>query len=400
MAQINNYLDITLDENVISQMVEELLEKAEEPIESLVKESDEVIKQAAQNFLQVLNFEEKNLQILKNCLTQMKKFKKANKSKDGGWANESAERQYSIYSDQVSEIKNDLVIQKAVKNIYKAGLAFQDIANKAIGQDPQVVITTALKKENASYKISLRELLESDITHLEIGSRGGISLRINTSYATLEEKANDLQSSIEKLSSNDLNDQRNLNKVYAEAIRRFEKYKGISSKSNKKVGIILWNLGKWLKMTPSAAGDITEAYNAYLLGGEYKYGKMTGDINHDMDILMHLVEEIDNARGRLIGDISTRLDENLSIEYAIKSTNASLQSYKQIEELAKVVLGQKNKVSGRTINKKGTVRERLKRLKEIDNKIKSTRNKIENMMEDEIIETVNGTMINYIKEFQ
>ena len=399
MAQINNYLDVTLDENVISQMVEELLEKAEEPIESLVKESDEVIKQAAQNFLQVLNFEEKNLQVLKNCLTQMKKFKKANKSKDGGWVNESAERQYNIYSDQVSEIKNDLVIQRAVKNIYKAGLAFQDITNKAIGQDPQVVITTALKKENASYKISLRELLESDITHLEIGSKGGISLRINTSYATLEEKANDLQSSIEKLSSNDLIDQSNLNKVYAEAIRRFEKYKGISSKSNKKVGIILWNLGKWLKMTPSAVGDITEAYNAYLLGGEYKYGRMTGDINHDMDILMHLVEEVDNARGRLIGDISTRLDENLSIEYAIKSTNASLQSYKQIKELAEVVLGKKNRVSKRTINKKGTVRERLKRLKEIDNELKLTRNKIEDMVEDEVIETVNETIVDYIGEF-
>lgn len=113
---------------------------------------------------------------------------------------------------------------------------------------------------------------------------------------------------------------------------------------------------------------------------------MTGNLNNDIDIFMHMVEKVDNAAGRLIGDISLKEDD-YSIEYAIKATNASLQSYNQIRQLANIVLGKSKKVKGQTLSKE-SIRTRLKQLREIDDKAKAFRNHIYDLVEEDVVKYV------------
>lgn len=393
-------MDIQLDKQEIEKIVEYLLDQAERPVSEMVLESDELLKNAAQMFLSVLEFEEKKLIKLKENIKQLQKIKRQiDKMYSTKIEKENAKSQnelYKNYSNQIENIKNQTEIQQAIRNIYSAGLAFQDMVNKAIGQDPIVVVTASSGGKTASYKVPLREVLDPDNTVVEIGSKGGISLRFRTSYKQMETKAIDSLNAISKIESKikDTEELNNLNNVYQTILKRFETYKGINEKG-KEVGIILWQQEKWKKSFPSSAGDITEAFNDYYLNGGSEFGRITGDLNNDIDIFMKMVEKVDNAAGRLIGDISVQ-QENNSIEYAIKAVNASLQSYNQIKQLANIVLGKTNTVKKVKLSK-GDIRTRLKELREIDENAKVFRNKISDLVETDIIKFTGKTMEESLK---
>lgn len=236
--------EVELDKKSIEEMIDYLLDQAERPIAELVLESDEILKDAAQKFLTVLNFEEQKLIKLKNNIKELQKIKRQiNKMYSTKEEIEKARESnplYKSYNDKINEIKNQVEIQTAIRNIYSAGLAFQDMVNKALGQDPIVVVTASSGNKTASYKIPLREVLNSDNTVVEIGSKGNIALRFQTSYKQLENKANDSLNAISKIKSKvqDLKELDLLNKTYQTVMKRFNSYKGKNDKG-KEVGIIL-----------------------------------------------------------------------------------------------------------------------------------------------------------------
>ena len=398
--------EIQLDKKSIEEMVEYLLEQAERPIAELVLEDDVLLKNAAEIFLSVLNFEEQKILQLKTNIKQLQKIKRQidklySTAEEKQLARES-NQQYKEYRDKIEEIKNQVEIQQAIRNIYSAGLAFQDMVNKALGQDPIVVVTASSGDKTASYRVPLRQVLNSDNTIIEIGSKGNIALRFRTSYKQMEAQALDSLNAISKIESKvrDLKELSFLNKTYQTILKRFDTYKGINEKG-KEVGIILWKQTNWKKSFPSSAGDITEAYNSYYLTGGSDYGRMSGDLNNDIDIFMKMVEQVDNAAGRLIGDISLEQD-NYRIEYAIKAVNASLQSYTQIKQLANIVLGKTNVIKKQKLSK-SDVRTRLREVREIDNNSKVFRNHIYDLLETDTIkftgkaidETFKDININY-----
>lgn len=122
---------------------------------------------------------------------------------------------------------------------------------------------------------------------------------------------------------------------------------------------------------------------------------MSGDLNNDIDIFMRMVEQVDNAAGRLIGDISLKEDDS-SIEYAIKATNASLESYNQIKALANIVLGNISKIRGQKLSKE-SVRTRLKQVRESDEKAKAFRNHVYDLLETDVVKCVEKSIDEELK---
>lgn len=381
--------DVTINKTDIERIVDYLLNQAERPIAEMVSESDEFLKDAANKFLIVLEYEEKKLEQLKQNINKLQQIKrqinKTYTTKVDREGARSRNEKYQEYNNKVTELKKQTEIQQSIRNIYSAGLAFQDIVNKALGQDPIVVVTASASGNTVSYKVPLRSVLDPNNTVIEIGSKGGISLRFRTSLKQMEEQAMDSLNAISKIETKiqDVNELAALNRTYHTVLERFHNYKGKNDKG-KEVGIILWNKEGWKKSFPSSAGDITEAYNSYFLTGKTGFGAMTGNLDDDIDIFMNMVTNVDNAAGRLIGDISVQNEDDYRIEYAIKAVNASLQSYKQIKQLADIVLGKSNRVKRRTLGK-GDIRSRLTRLKEIDEETKAFRNKIFNLAENDVI---------------
>lgn len=388
-------IEVELNKESIEQMVEYLLDQAERPIADLILEDDEILKDAARKYLLILNFEEKKLIKLKMNIKKLQEIKrqidKIYNTKEEVLAARETNTLYQEYNSKINEIKNQIEIQQAIRNIYSAGLAFQDMVNKAIGQDPVVVVTASAHKQVASYKVPLRQVLDPDNTVIEIGSRGEISLRFRTSFKQLEEKANDSLNSISKIESKITNPEEfeALNKTYLTVLKRFDTFKGINEKG-KEVGIILWKKEVWKKSFPSSAGDITEAFNNYYLNGGSDFGIMGNDLNNNIDIFMKMVEQVDNAAGRVIGDISIQQD-NYSIEYAIKAVNASLQSYNQIKTLANIVLGKTTMIKRQKLSK-GDVRTRLKQLRNIDENTKAFRNHIYELTKEDVIKFTGKTL--------
>ena len=64
-------IDIT--EKTVKQIVEELLNQSERPTEELTKEADQVLKQAAHQFLAVVEYEKQHVAKLENLLQEKKK---------------------------------------------------------------------------------------------------------------------------------------------------------------------------------------------------------------------------------------------------------------------------------------------------------------------------------------
>jgi hypothetical protein len=247
-------------------------------------------------------------------------------------------------------------MQKSITNIYKAGMAFQDIMNKAIGQNPVLVLISNTTKDSAAFEVPLRDAFAKKILNIDISSDGKITMRFRAPLGTLNKYAKNVDNEINKIENiRGTDDTQYLDRAYREILRRFNKYK-IKNAKSKYVSVVLWKkMNQWKKMMPSSRGDIAEAYADYYLSDINSL--MTGNLESDIDLFMTYIEKVDNARGRLIGDVVKKNIDGTTTEYAIKSAGASVETFEQMKEMALSIL-----------TTTGQVREVLMELKYIDQK--------------------------------
>ena len=158
-------LEIEITEQTINQIVEALLSQSERPIQELVQESDQILKQAARQFLAVVEYEKQYISKLEEVLQAKKKWESSFISENkinydsiedvkSALRNSAA---YKNYNMQVATLKKDASMQQSIKNIYKAGMAFQDMINKALNQDPILTYVSSKGTNVGIYSIPLRE---------------------------------------------------------------------------------------------------------------------------------------------------------------------------------------------------------------------------------------------------
>lgn len=332
-----NNIDIDIDTNTINQLVDELLDEASRSVDELTKLSVKDIKQAAKNYLLIIENEKVRIKQLEDALNIQKKYVAEQKKNFSSKSELKSSQAYIEQRENIKRQQKDQTVREAIINIYKASLAFQDLLNGVIGQEMVITYLASTSKKVGVYNIPLKEAFKQGILNIDITSKTyEISMRFRGGYNKLERLANDVDSVVSKMEAGIPAESVDaLNTTYHEVARRFKSYKG-QNKNGKEVGIVLWhpNSGKWFKMFPSSLGDINEAYAAYYLRG-VNYPSMTGMLENDIDTFMHLVAEVDSAAGLMLGDISA---EEKDIEYAVKSAGASTLSLTQIENLAREIV--------------------------------------------------------------
>lgn len=376
-----NGLNIDVNSSTVDQVADAILELAEQPLESLSKASEDILRQAAKQFLDVLKFEQEKIQQLKDVLEAKKKWENAfNKSAglEGKALSEYRHQQveYKNFNAQIVGFKKDAAMQQSIQNIYKAGLGFQDIMNKAIGQNPVIVLQSVTKKDIQSFEVPLKEAFANKILYIDISSDGDITMRFRAPMTRLTKLAMDVDNGIKKIDNGNDEDKKRLDAAYRTVLERFNKYK-LQTPKNKVVSVVLWKRQEtWMKMLPSSRGDISEAYEEYYLLNMHQ--TMTGDPEGDVDLLMTYIANVDNARGRLLGDVRKLNDDGTSTEFAIKSAGASVEMLNQIIEMANAVL----------TSPYGDIRKTLIEMRNSDDAAKVKRNKIEPLARDELITSV------------
>lgn len=375
-------LDIQIDNNTINMLVNELLDEASRPVNELVELSMDQIRQAAKNYLLILETENKKIENLKVALDIQKKYVQEQNKNFNSKAELKSSKAYIEQREKIKQEQKDAAVRDGIFNIYKASLAFQDLLNGVIGQEMVITYLASNKSKVGVFNIPLKEAFKQGLLNIDITSKTyEISMRFKGSISKLEKLAIDVDNVISKMEAGISKEQVGiLDATYKEVARRFRNYKGVNKKG-KQVGIVLWHpTNKWYKMTPSSMGDINEAYVAYYLQAK-NYPSLTGSMEQNIDTFMKLVAEVDSAAGLMLGDISNELT---GIEYAVKSTGASTLSLKQIEELANEIV--KSKIT----------KQDLKQLKITDAQKGSLRNFIEPVLKEEIRDTLNT----FIKDVQ
>ena len=370
---IYDTINVEIDKNTINALVNELLDEAARPTKELVELSMKEIKQAAKNYLLVLETEKNNIKNLENALEIQKKYVREQLKNFSSKAELKSSKTYIQQREKIKQEQKMQSTRESIINIYKASLAFQDLLNGIIGQEMIITYLASNKSKVGVFNIPLKEAFKQGLLKIDITSKTyEVSMRFNGSISKLEKLANDVDSIISKMEAGIPEQEIGiLDSTYREVVRRFKTYKG-ENKNGKQVGIVLWNSnGKWYKMTPSSLGDINEAYVAYYLQAK-QYPKMLGILEQDIDIFMKLVSEVDSAAGLMLGDIS---NEEKGIEYAVKSAGASTLSLTQIENLAKEII------------QSDITKMDLKHLKEIDAQKGSMRNNIEELLKNEVNDT-------------
>lgn len=376
-------LDIQIDNNTINMLVNELLDEASRPVNELVKLSMDQIRQAAKNYLLILETENKKIENLKVALDIQKKYVQEQNKNFNSKAELKSSKAYIEQREKIKQEQKNAAVREGIFNIYKASLAFQDLLNGVIGQEMVITYLASNKSKVGVFNIPLKEAFKQGLLNIDITSKTyEISMRFKGSISKLEKLAIDVDNVISKMEAGISKEQVGiLDATYKEVARRFRNYKGVNKKG-KQVGIVLWHpTNEWYKMTPSSMGDINEAYVAYYLQAK-NYPSLTGSMEQNIDTFMKLVAEVDSAAGLMLGDISNEL---AGIEYAVKSTGASTLSLKQIEELANEIV--KSKIT----------KQDLKQLKITDAQKGSLRNFIEPVFKEEIGDTLN-TFINDIQK--
>ena len=377
-------LEIQISDSTITSLVNKLLDEAARPTKELVNLSMKDIKQAAKDYLLILQREENNITNLQAALDIQKKYVKEQIKNFNSKAELKSSKAYIEQRERIKQEQKKQSTRESILNIYKASLAFQDLVNGYIGQEMVITYVATTKSKVGVFNIPLKEAFAQGLLNIDITSKTyDISIRFKGSFSKLEKLANDVNNAIERMEAGIPQEQVNiLDNTYKEVVRRFKTYKG-ENKNGKQVGIILWKpTSKWYKMTPSSLGDINEAYTAYYLQAK-NYPVLNGSLEQTIDTFMQLVADVDSAAGLMLGDIS---NEALGLEYAVKSAGASTLSIKQIKDLANEILNSR------------ITKTDLKNLKSTDAQKGVLRNFIEELTKEEvdknlksIIESINKT---------
>ena len=117
---------------------------------------------------------------------------------------------------------------------------------------------------------------------------------------------------------------------------------------NKGFLLILWLTDRWHAMKVSAMGDINEAYAAFYLNLIYREDFYFPDSGKEFNVEKFMIDPyygvgaVDPISGLLQGDVSIKLNNGMSLEFAIKSNNASALSFRQVIDLANAIDKERN----------------------------------------------------------
>lgn len=319
----------------------------------------EKIKKYAQDYLNIINQNKKELADMASNLQHEKQSVKAIQK-----ANIDAPYEWRI----LSQNRHLMLKKDHYREMVTASLIFQSQLNELLEQEVELVYVYQDEKNNPTlYTIDPASLFPI------------LTYKKNKDLAkgTFEQGKNDFKAALTKLTKYQLYEKFNLdyfNYTYKQIIWRFN----YARSSKKAKNWVMWlnpqyksrkKQDKWNKATVSSAGDIKEAYASIVLKREINSVKLFNDekLDNNVHSFMEQVAKVDNESGLLAGDVT--VDQ---IEYAIKGIFAQTLGMNQIVEMAQEILNKANYSEKDLGDKKADFHKRAE-----------TRNKIEKLTKEQ-----------------
>ena len=324
--------NIQIDEKTINDIMQELNDVESKELENIMKSDVLKLRKIAANFLQTaleVQTEIKNIEVL---MYQQKKIRKQIMNElgvTGRFVKSYETEQYQLNREKIKEeLEGDMV-----EKLYQAAFTFHEEINKILGQEVRTVILLPDESGNPLlFNLTKEQIFDNKILTFEETSK---SARLAARFRTNAEKMR--SAGIKALEKNQVGNSNlnlnKLNKTYQDVMYRYDNFDRF----------VLWLYPSkvWNWMRVSARGDIAEAYAFFfLIESEYKFNHNDNkNKEHNIDDFMRNgVANVNNISGLLRGDIESA---DGSIQYAIKSLNASYMSISQMITLAKTIISSK-----------------------------------------------------------
>ncbi len=345
----------------IDNMTKVVEQTGDKVIDQQSKNFSEEIKKYAQDFLNIINQNKKELANMENNLQREKQSVRAIQKADTD----------APYEWRILSQNRHLMLKKDhYREMVTASLIFQSQLNELLKQKVELVYVYQDEKNNPTlYTIDPASLFPI------------LTYKKNKDLAvgTFEQGENNFKAALTKLTEYQLYEKFNLdyfNYTYKQIIWRFNYARSKKAKNPK--NWVMWlnpqykprkKQNKWNKATVSSAGDIKEAYASIVLKREINSVKLFNDkkLDNNVHSFMEQVAKVDNESGLLAGDVTVG-----QIEYAIKGIFAQTLGMNQIVAVAQEILDKAN------YSKKD-----LKNKKDDFHKKAGTRNKIEKLAKEE-----------------
>ena len=346
--------EIGIDDTTLNEIFNAIEEVGEKEIKGILKSDSLQIHKIAANFLQVALEVQNKINEIENMMYAQKKLRKQIMNELGVTGKFLSQYETDAYRANRERLNEDLKGME-VEKLYEASFKFHEEINKILGQ--KVVTIIELPGENGEpllFPLTKDQIFDNNILSYEQTSKTArLAARFRTSAEQMR-KAGIESLSKDQIGNNNLNVE-GLNQTYKTVLHRYDKYDRL----------VLWlypnSVWNWMRV--SARGDIAEAYAAFfLIQTEYNFAD---EENKNINVFMRQgVANVDNISGLLQGDIQS---VDGSIQYAIKSLDASYMSITQMITLAKNILQKQDysvedlkKYKAKLAEKKSRIRNEVK----------------------------------------
>ncbi len=324
--------NIQINNQTLQEMTERELSQIDQALNNFISQTATPCVTAARNFLISIRQGYEELAAANIIAKHQSKIKKALKNPDNDTT--------ALY-DQYIRNKNifrEMYARSKVTEINLKMEVFSQELNSFLGQKPIITYVYTNRKDKKPVIFLVDDL--SQIMKKGLGSKGsGIKTRIEMSAKQARQALNNSNSAIKRLAQEDYLSAKqvlNLKSSYTEVIFRYNTYK-YNTKRGKIVHVILWKpQTNWkIVVMGNNKGDIKEAYVAAIIN---RKGFLSDFLEQNIDDFMDYVSQVDSIPGMLQGDVTETLEDGSTIEYAVKSGNASFMSLNLAINLAIEIL--------------------------------------------------------------
>ena len=330
--------NIQINDQTLEEMTQAELSKIDNALTAVTQKNATPCILAAENFLNGIKQEYQDLIAANILASHQYKIKKRIQDPD-----ENSDK--IALSNQYERNKNSLKDMYARSQVVQLNLKMENFSkelNSFLGQQMQLayVFTDSKNKNPVIFLVDdIGQIMKKDM-----GSKGaGIKSRINMTRKQAKQALDNKNSAIHRLAEEQyMTTQQigNLQSSYNEVINRYNVYKyNVKSGNNKGkvVHIILWQpqINWKIVIMGNNVGDIKEAYVAAVIN---RKGFLSSQIEKNIDDLMNYVSQVDAIPGILQGDVSEKLINGQTVEYAVKGASASFMSLELAIDLAIQIL--------------------------------------------------------------
>lgn len=328
--------EITINDQTLKSMTNQILAPIDQALECVIHKEANPCIQAAEVFLTGIRQSYEDLAAANIIAKHQNKLKKNMQNPDNNII--ALEDEYK----RNKQILREMYLRSEVVDINLKMEQFSKQLNLFLNQKIQLTYVYYDSKSKEPIVFLVDDV--GQIMKKDMGSKGaGIKTRINMTRKKAMQALKGANSAIKRLAEQNYMTSlqiKNLKDSYNQVVYRFNKYKyqaKTGENKSKIIHVIIWRpqIDWKVVIMGNNIGDIKQAYVNALIN---RKGFISSELEKNIDDFMEYVSMVDAAPGMLQGDVSERLEDGSTIEYAVKGASASFMSLQLAINLAIQIL--------------------------------------------------------------